>query len=155
MQTSNGARHLTSGLLVCVCALPVVQCKQTRLDNVSQFGYSENRSHQNMGFGGNPLSFHAGREPPGRFLMADFLVNAIVERICICKSVIFERTTSCPMMSNVAQSFLTIYDALQPFLGKSDVFIGYLPGLLVSVSIWSDFDWKSLKSSRKRYLNPI
>ena len=108
-----------------------------------------------MGFGGNPLSFYAGREPPGRFLMADFLVNAIVERICICKSVIFERMTSCPMMSDVAQSFLTIYDALQPFLGKSDVFIGYLPGLLVSVSIWSDFDWKSLKSSRKRYLNPI
>ena len=46
------------------------------------------------------------------------------------------------MMDNVAQSFLTIYDALQSFLGESVAFIGYLPGLLVSVSIWSDLDWK-------------
>ena len=127
----------------------IVQCKQTRLDNVSQFGFSENRSHQIMALGGNPLSFHAGREPPGRFFVVDFLVNAMVERICICKSVIFDRTTSCPMMDNVAQSFLTICDALQPFLGESDAFIGYLPGLLVSVSMWSDLTgshWKVLEN---------
>ena len=66
-------------------------------------------------------------------LVADLLVNAIVERICI---------------SNV-------YDALQPFLGESDVFIGYLPGVLVSISIWSDFDWKSSKGSRKRFVKPM
>ena len=47
------------------------------------------------------------------------------------KSVIFDRTLnlSCPgpIMSNAAhwQSFLTTFDALQPFLGESDMFIGY------------------------------
>ena len=83
--------------------------------------------------------------------MVDFLVNAMVERICICKSVIFDRTTSCPMMDNVAQSFLTICDALQPFLGESDAFIGYLPGLRAA----SQFSRISLKGSRKRYFKPI
>ena len=35
------------------------------------------------------------------------------------------------MMGIVAQSFLTVNDALQPFLGEYDVLIGY-PGLLRS-----------------------
>ena len=66
----------------------------------------------------------------------DFLVNAIEERNCICKSVIFHPVTSCPMISNVVRSFLTINDALQPFLGKFDVFVGYLP--LANLKILSD-----------------
>ena len=71
-----------------------VQCKQTRFDNVPQFGYSENRSHQIMGFWGNPLSFHTGREPPAGFY-GGFLGECNCGENLHLHTVIFERTTSC------------------------------------------------------------